>query len=153
MGSAENCFPKILYSSNANSIQVPLENKFSFLVLLALVISSVLKDNKKVYINHLHTKNDYIETKLCSTSGHQKIPNISASHLTYFHPTIDPHPMQNMSLTVCIPVIIIRSSLSPTVTFTLSNIREVQCHLKHSFKSIAQLLLFPIAKTSSPGEF
>lgn len=40
-------------------------------------------------------------------------------NLTYFHPTIDPHPTQKMSATVCNPVIIILSSLSPEVTFTL----------------------------------
>lgn len=42
--------------------------------------------------------------------------------LTYFHPTFDPHPTQKMSATVCSPVIIILSSLSPTVTFTLPEI-------------------------------
>lgn len=45
--------------------------------------------------------------------------NQVAKILTYFHPTIDPQPTQNMSTTVCIPVIIIRSSCSPTLTFTL----------------------------------
>jgi len=41
--------------------------------------------------------------------------------VSYFHPKIDPHPTQKMSQTACIPVIIILSSISPTVTFTLGN--------------------------------
>lgn len=39
--------------------------------------------------------------------------------LTYFHPTIDPHPTQKISATVCIPVIINLSSILPEETFTL----------------------------------
>lgn len=45
--------------------------------------------------------------------------NRAAAQLTYFHPTIEPQPTQNISTTVCNPVIIIRSSSSPMVTFTL----------------------------------
>ena len=43
-----------------------------------------------------------------------------ALNLTYVHPTIDPQPTQKMSATVCSPVIIILSSFSPRVMFTLS---------------------------------
>lgn len=39
--------------------------------------------------------------------------------LTYLHPTSEPHRTQNVSTTVCTPVIIILSSFSPVVTFTL----------------------------------
>lgn len=46
---------------------------------------------------------------------------ILSLNLTYFHPTIDPHPTQKMSATVCIPVIIFLSSFTPTETFTLSD--------------------------------
>lgn len=55
-----------------------------------------------------------------------KIRSLMNMKLTYFHPTIEPHPTQNMSTTVCIPVIIIRSSFSPTVTFTLQCAKEEQ---------------------------
>ena len=40
-------------------------------------------------------------------------------NLTYFQPTIDPQPTQKMSATVCNPVIIGLSSISPIETFTL----------------------------------
>lgn len=46
--------------------------------------------------------------------------------LTYFQPIIEPQPTQNMSTTVCNPVIIIRSSCSPTVTLTLPCIMEMK---------------------------
>lgn len=41
-------------------------------------------------------------------------------NLTYLQPTIDPQPTQKMSATVCNPVIMCRSSVSPGETFTLS---------------------------------
>ncbi|MFS7976960.1 hypothetical protein Hanom_Chr10g00898521 [Helianthus anomalus] len=43
---------------------------------------------------------------------------------------MDPHPTQNMSTTVCIPVIIIRSSFSPTVTLTLETSRIFEAGLR-----------------------
>ncbi|KAL3834849.1 hypothetical protein ACJIZ3_009585 [Penstemon smallii] len=43
----------------------------------------------------------------------------TSSALTYFHPTLEPQRVQNISATVCSPVIIILSSFSPTVTFAL----------------------------------
>lgn len=45
--------------------------------------------------------------------------NSKLRDLTYVHPTTDPHLTQKMSATVCNPVIIILSSLTPTVTFAL----------------------------------
>jgi len=45
---------------------------------------------------------------------------------------MDPHVTQNMSTTVCHPVIIIRSSFSPTVTFTLSLHGLKRCYLQES---------------------
>jgi hypothetical protein len=47
-------------------------------------------------------------------------------NLTYFHPTISPQPTQKISETEYIPVIVMRSSFSPTVTLTLgiSNISK-----------------------------
>jgi hypothetical protein len=42
--------------------------------------------------------------------------------VTYFHPRMDPQVTQKMSQTVCRPVVIIRSSFSPTFTFTLETL-------------------------------
>jgi len=47
-------------------------------------------------------------------------------NLTYFQPTIDPQPTQKMSATVCNPVIIGLSSVSPRETFTLSKNTKFQ---------------------------
>lgn len=65
-----------------------------------------------------------IKIPRCSRNKHKLETGGMKPNLTYFHPTMEPHPTQNMSTTVCIPVIIIRSSFSPTVTFTLPCILE-----------------------------
>lgn len=48
-------------------------------------------------------------------------------NLTYCQPTIDPQPTQKMSATVCNPVIICLSSISPIETFTLTKNKSLNC--------------------------
>ena len=86
----------------------PLKHRFSFLVLLTLFMCSLLKETIQLtFRNTKHSKTHWILFK--------SFP----FNLTYFQPTIDPHPTQKMSATTCSPVIILLSSFSPTNTFAL----------------------------------
>jgi hypothetical protein len=83
---------------------IPLQNILSFLVPLVLLMCGFLE---KRFI------------KFRCQSIHTRL-QITFTNLTYFHPTMDPQPTQKISETVCIPVIIMRSSFTPGVTLTLN---------------------------------
>lgn len=76
--------------------EVALEDEFAFFVLLRGLESAILL--------------------AMSTNGKTKI---KITRLTYFHPRIVWHLQQEMSRTVCLPVVISRSFGKPSTTLTL----------------------------------
>lgn len=76
-----------------------------------------------------HVQSPGIDRGISKRFENQKVKKESKKEtedLTYFQPRIEPQPTQNMSTTVCNPVINIRFSSSPTVTLTLRCIIEIK---------------------------
>lgn len=111
----------------------PLKNRFAFLVLLTLFVSSFLMINHMIVIRFKHINatvffNDVV--------------------LTYFHPTTEPHRTQKISATTWDPVIIILSSVSPRVTFTLENDKINAWNIYDEFQMHIYIYIFILEKNS-----
>ena len=71
---------------------------------------------------------------------------------TYFQPSTVLQPTQEMSATVCIPVISNRSSLGPTVRLTLQAcaVREPGCRLREQWGPAAGQAVRCFAQVGAP---